>query len=72
MNHNLWSKVDPRIKFYLEKAFHGVDLGQERIPFGQSQLYRYYEGLPKSVIQQLYELYKPDFQLFGYEIPKGL
>ena len=40
--------------------------------YGERNLYQYYEGLPKETIQALYEVYKPDFELFGYEIPDGL
>jgi len=40
--------------------------------YGERNLYQYYEGLPKDTIQALYEVYKPDFELFGYEVPDGL
>ena len=39
---------------------------------GGGKFYQYYEGLGDERILALYELYKPDFELFGYEIPPGL
>ena len=30
---------------------------------------RYYKGLGRHWIERLYEKYKPDFELFDYEIP---
>ena len=30
---------------------------------------RYYKGLGRHWIERLYEKYKPDFELFNYEIP---
>ena len=44
----------------------------DRSVYGQNHFYQYYEGLSKQTIQKLYELYRPDFELFGYEIPEGL
>lgn len=44
----------------------------DRSVYGQNHFYQYYEGLSKETIQKLYELYRPDFELFGYEIPEGL
>ena len=52
------------------ELFHGVELGEDRITFGESRFYRYYQGLPKETLQKLYNIYKPDFELFGYKIPK--
>ena len=37
-----------------------------------STFYQYFQGLGKEKVQALYEWYKPDFELFGYEIPEGL
>ena len=47
-------------------------LEEDRASFGNLHMYRYFEGLPKETILALYEFYKPDFELFGYEIPAGL
>ena len=44
----------------------------DRSVYGQNHFYQYYEGLSKQTIQKLYELYRPDFELFGYEIPESL
>ena len=44
----------------------------DRSVYGQNHFYQYYEGLSKQTIQKLYELYRPDFELFGYQIPEGL
>ena len=47
-------------------------LEADHASFGDLHMYQYFEGLPKATILALYELYKPDFELFGYEIPAGL
>ena len=44
----------------------------DRSVYGKNHFYQYYEGLSKETILKLYELYRPDFELFGYEIPEGL
>jgi len=44
----------------------------DRSVYGQNHFYQYYEGLSKETIKKLYELYRPDFELFGYEVPEGL
>ena len=45
---------------------------EDRTPYSQQKFYQYFAGLGNDRIQALYELYKPDFELFGYEIPEGL
>lgn len=37
-----------------------------------SMIIRYYKGLGKHWLDKLYETYKPDFDLFGYEVPHYL
>ena len=32
---------------------------------------RYYSQLPKDLLHKLYEIYEPDFKLFGYEMPES-
>ena len=45
---------------------------EERESYGQNHFYQYYTGLKKETILKLYNLYKQDFELFGYNIPPGL
>ena len=45
---------------------------KEKVIYAQNHFYQYYAGLSKETIEQLYELFKPDFDLFGYKIPAGL
>lgn len=35
-------------------------------------LIRYYKGIGRHWLMKIYETYKPDFDLFGYEIPSYL
>ena len=43
-----------------------------REPKAATKFYQYYQGLGRERIQALYELYKADFELFGYKVPAGL
>ena len=45
---------------------------EDREPKSTAVLYEYFGKMGKDRILALYELYKADFELFGYEIPEGL
>ena len=36
------------------------------------KMVRYFKGLPKSLIIQIFEIFRFDFEAFGYEIPDWL
>lgn len=40
--------------------------------FSHDTMIRYYAGLESSTLLKLYQLYKPDFDLFGYDLPVPL
>ena len=61
-------------KFVMEKVgmggklsfgFHGKSSDNEKVV-------RYYRGLGKTFIRELYELYKDDFEIFGYTVSEWL
>ena len=37
-----------------------------------SNYFSYYEGIDDQLLRDIYDLYKYDFKLFGYEVPQFL
>ena len=44
----------------------------ERNVYGANNFFRYYTGLSTETLEKLYEFYRVDFELFGYEVPERL
>lgn len=50
----------------------GGPLTGERNVYGANNFYRYFTGLNRQTLEKLYDFYKVDFELFGYEVPSRL
>lgn len=50
----------------------GGPLTGQRNVYGANNFFRYFTGLDRQTLEKLYEFYKIDFELFGYEVPERL
>ena len=50
----------------------GGPMTGERNVYGANNFFRYYTGLSTDTLEKLYEFYKVDFELFGYDVPARL
>ena len=49
-----------------------INLGLHPKETDHTRMITYFKGMEKSIVLELYKIYQPDFELFGYYIPEWL